>query len=579
MTVSTLDSPDLETLVLRVEGALSQPATPVHEEDVDRLARWIADIGGGSPGDSRALATRGALAAGRQCYRLGRLSECSRHFGSAVALSVGLDDATRIDVLLQLVEYELLACDVGNALAHTLEAMAIAERTGEAGHEVRVLTQLGGVLQSAGLHRQADHCWAHALERLGDRYDPRVRGNLWALRFPTGFLADERGDAAAREAFDQLLACAEAAGERFRDSMVANAHCNRAAKLIPQGRLATAREHLAAAANCRNVGDRIRWMVSLLYAMADVRECNTPENRAIVDRFLAADRAPARVFVVESYGVLAALYAKMGEADLAGTCLARLAAERSETLVGLLSALDAPAASAGSPGATIDFLDRLAITAELRDDATGRHGYRMGRLARLIAARAGLPAAELDAFEAAARLHDLGKLTVPDSILLKPGPLDATERHLMRTHAQTGERLIAASRLARPGFALRITRHHHERWDGRGYPDGLAGEAIPLEARIATLADVYDALAHERPYKPAWPHERAMDAIRQGRGTQFDPSLVDAFEAVVSDHAARGLDFRDELERAADASPFQSVLSRLPPAWRQVLQPAPATRS
>ncbi|MBK8321209.1 MAG: HD-GYP domain-containing protein [Betaproteobacteria bacterium] len=575
MTTTTEDDLELDALVARVEGALQEPPRPAHERDVALLAGRLAAIDANASAPRRALATRGALAAGRQCYRMGHLIECASHLRNAAVHARGLDDLTRLEVLLQLAEYELLACDVGKALGCTLEAMEIASRTGDPAHEARVLTQLGGVLQSAGLHRQADHCWAQALERLGDRLEPRARGNLWALRFPTGFLLDERGDAVALEAFRQALASAEAAGPRFRDSMAANAHCNRAAALVQQGRLDEARSHLAQAADCRNVSDRLRWMVSAFYAMAEVREHNDADRRARLERLLHPDRAPARIYLVETYGILAAMFAAMGDATLAGAYLARLSDERAATLADLLAAFNrehpADGADPGREETALAFLEHLAITAELRDDATGRHCYRMARLARHLGARAGLPEGDLAAFEIAARLHDVGKLVVPDSILLKPGRLDDMERHLMRSHVHLGERIVAAGRVEVAAPVARIVRHHHERWDGTGYPDRLAGEAIPIEARIAALADVYDALTHERPYKRAWSHEEAMGYLRAERGGHFDPVLVDHFEAMLDDASATGVDFRTDLEKAADASPFQAVLAKLPEAWQASL--------
>ena len=567
MATATEDDIGLQVLVERVENALKEPPQPAHEREVDQLASRLAAIDPDAGVSIRTLATRGDLAAGRQSYRLGNLTRCASHLRDAVERSRALDDLTRIEVLLQLAEYELLACDVGEALARTLEAMDIAGRTGDPAHEARVLTQLGGVLQSAGLHRQADHCWARALERLGDREEPRTRGNLWALRFPTGFLLDERGDAVALEAYRQALACAEAAGPRFRDSMAANAHCNRAAVLIQQGLLDEARSRLAQATHCRNVSDRLRWMISTFYAMAEVREHNDAERLANLERLLHPDRAPARIYLVETYGILSAMFAAMGDATLAGAYLARLSEERAATLADLLAAFNREHPAGGDPGReakALAFLDHLAITAELRDDATGRHGYRMARLARHLGTRAGMAEGDLAAFEIAARLHDIGKLAVPDSILLKPGRLDEIELHLMRGHVLMGERIVAAGRVEIAAPVARIVRHHHERWDGTGYPDRLAGEAIPLEARIAALADVYDALTHARPYKRAWSHEEAMGYLRAERGGHFDPALVDHFDAMLEEAEAAGVDFRVDLERAADASPFQSVLARLP---------------
>jgi HD-GYP domain-containing protein (c-di-GMP phosphodiesterase class II) len=127
----------------------------------------------------------------------------------------------------------------------------------------------------------------------------------------------------------------------------------------------------------------------------------------------------------------------------------------------------------------------------------------------------------------AAILHDVGKMHVPDSILQKPGPLTPEERAVMEGHTIAAERILANRPFYAP--ARRVARSHHENWDGSGYPDKLAGDSIPLEARVVHLVDVYDALVNARPYKEAWPHERAVDFIRDQTGRMFEPTIVEAF--------------------------------------------------
>ena len=170
---------------------------------------------------------------------------------------------------------------------------------------------------------------------------------------------------------------------------------------------------------------------------------------------------------------------------------------------------------------------------------------------------------ELAALDLAARLHDIGKIVIPDAILLKPGRLDATETHLMHSHTVIGADILARSALPAADAARAIARHHHERWDGSGYPDGLAGEAIPLAARVAALADVYDALTHERPYKRAWPHGDAIAYIAGVRGTQFDPRLAELFLAMMAEASADLDAFLREIERAAAGSPYVVAQSRV----------------
>jgi putative two-component system response regulator len=179
--------------------------------------------------------------------------------------------------------------------------------------------------------------------------------------------------------------------------------------------------------------------------------------------------------------------------------------------------------------ARVEVLDRLALAAEFRDDATGQHTQRVGRAAALIASRLGLPEDEVSLLRRAAPLHDVGKIGIPDRILLKRGPLTTEERGRMRMHAPIGAAILSegSSRLLRMGEV--IARTHHERWDGVGYPEGLAGEEIPLVGRVTAVADVFDALTHDRPYKGAWPVGEAVEEIRRMSGSQFDPRVVESF--------------------------------------------------
>lgn len=170
----------------------------------------------------------------------------------------------------------------------------------------------------------------------------------------------------------------------------------------------------------------------------------------------------------------------------------------------------------------------LGLALEYRDSETKGHTDRVTMLAVQIGEDLGLPDTEMTALRWGAYLHDIGKLTTPDQILHKPGPLDDQEWRIMREHTVMGDR-FTAELLFMPAQARALVRSHHERWDGRGYPDGLAGSEIPLVARIFSLCDVYDALTSERPYKRAWPHDAALAELARGAGTQFDPDLVDRF--------------------------------------------------
>jgi two-component system response regulator RpfG len=177
-------------------------------------------------------------------------------------------------------------------------------------------------------------------------------------------------------------------------------------------------------------------------------------------------------------------------------------------------------------------LMRLARAGEFRDEETGYHLVRMARYSRLIADTIGLENEEAETIELAAPLHDIGKIGIPDQILLKKGKLDGMEWDTMRSHPLIGHEILkgSASKYVRMGSLIALG--HHEKYDGSGYPNGLVSDHIALCARIVAVADVYDALTSARPYKKAWPSEEAFEFLRQQRGKHFDPHLVDAFTGV-----------------------------------------------
>jgi HD-GYP domain-containing protein (c-di-GMP phosphodiesterase class II) len=178
---------------------------------------------------------------------------------------------------------------------------------------------------------------------------------------------------------------------------------------------------------------------------------------------------------------------------------------------------------------------RLGVAVEWRDAETGVHIERMGRLCERLAREVGLSVVEAELLRHASALHDVGKVGIPDDILLKPAKLDPAEWAKMKTHTTIGASILSGSKSALVQMAEEIARSHHERWDGSGYPDGVKGNDIPLPARICAVCDVFDALLSPRPYKNAWPLAEVMRELATLRGTHLDPALVDAFLPLAPD--------------------------------------------
>jgi putative two-component system response regulator len=176
--------------------------------------------------------------------------------------------------------------------------------------------------------------------------------------------------------------------------------------------------------------------------------------------------------------------------------------------------------------AQLEILQRLAVAAEYRDDATGQHTYRVGQLAVMIAKGLGQSQEQLEVLRLAATLHDVGKIGVPDHVLMKPGRLTVEEFEIIKLHTNIGAEILGGSNFTILQLAREIALSHHERWNGTGYPNGLKGTEIPLSGRIVALADVFDALTHDRPYKRAWRLDEAIAEIKRLSGLQFDPQLV-----------------------------------------------------
>ncbi|MEA2179439.1 MAG: cyclic di-GMP phosphodiesterase [Solirubrobacteraceae bacterium] len=202
-------------------------------------------------------------------------------------------------------------------------------------------------------------------------------------------------------------------------------------------------------------------------------------------------------------------------------------------------------------------IHRLALAAEFRDDETSRHIERMSRYCAILGERVGLSADETELLRMASKMHDIGKLGIPDAILRKPGPLTPEEFEVMKAHAEIGHQILHGSESQLASTAAMLAWTHHEKLDGSGYPRGLQGDEIPVEGRIAAIADVFDALTTDRVYRKAFPLREAVSIMRDGRGTHFDSALLDLFlnslDAVLAT--------RDDLVERAVAVPVHPAVA------------------
>lgn len=203
--------------------------------------------------------------------------------------------------------------------------------------------------------------------------------------------------------------------------------------------------------------------------------------------------------------------------------------------------------------ASLETIYRLSVASEYRDETTGAHIMRVSRYAAAIARGLGLDASTVESILYAVPMHDLGKIGIPDQILTKPSTLDSAEWETMKRHTVIGAKILEGSKAEYISIAETIALCHHEKWDGSGYPNGLKGKDIPITARIAAIADVFDALVSKRPYKEPFGAERALAIIDEGKGRHFDPDVVAAFFAVKDEILAILEGYGDEARPGAES--------------------------
>jgi putative two-component system response regulator len=464
------------------------------------------------------------------------------------------------------------------------EALQIAMKLGDPQDEAPVWNNLGVALMGAAQYGDALKCFEKAAELARGKHQHIEHGATVNMAQCALHLRDIRtGIRSARRALELNPEPVTAPDCLAR----VTAEANYSRLLLEVGETAHAQEHCDSARvfASRAPSARAEYIASQISGLVDVHAQRVDIGLTRLKKALEQARQHVRSEVRDALSVCVAGYEAAGQPDVALVYLHELLALNREAKAAqvlmhhgeYVKQVEQSPFGSGSIDVAmanqrgklriqlgerelmrnrILLLEQQSVAAELHDDTTGEHCYRVGRLASILGKHIGLEEDVCFLIDLAARLHDIGKLVVPDAILLKPGKLTPGEREIMETHTTAGADILAKTNIPQMHIAEEIARHHHERWDGSGYPMKLVGTAIPIAARVTALADVFDALTHKRPYKEAWKVSEALTEIGSLRGKQFDPELTDIFLELVPRLQREHGDLDEFLAVEAKTSPF-----------------------
>lgn len=531
------------------------------------------------------------LASGQYFYCSGSMPNAITAARSArdVARRSGNKHLVRVASVLSGVVYAEFG-DVAEAVVHYAAALELARELDDRRGEGIVLMDLGTALDYGALYHDALECSQRAVvaltaagaERrlLAAAYTNMAQSYLHLETYDRGF-----------DVIQQALALSESP----TDASLAFSSCIRELIFVQLalevGALESAREHSRV---CRQhsqwgANPRAGVIADIAEGLCEVRNGDVARGLELLDSSLL--HSDDVILRTDALTALAKAHGEVGNADKALHCMRELLktvrAAREMSIRALMAlSKDSDSGFVANPNdmralelresrletkvaerevfhCRLEMLERLAIAADLKEEDSGEHGYRVGRLSALLATDLGWEPEACTALEMAARLHDIGKVGVPDRILFTSHKLKDAEREFIATHTMIGSEMLAKSDIPHLRIAQEIALHHHEWWDGEGYPSKLRGLRIPLHARIVALADVFDAMTHGRPFADAWPIEQAIAEIRRRRGTQFDPELTDPFLALIERLAREHPDLDEYLGRAGRNSPFLQARSRI----------------
>lgn len=531
-------------------------------------------------------ADKAALSAVRQLDELSK-----RH--------IDLHRARRIEMLAGIVHAEM--GDIAQAVQRHSNALRIARQADDVLGETSTLINLGIALNYGGLFKEAISCLKNAirLARSNDAVESALAAGFDVSYFECAGLANLAQSYHYIEDNERALDSINLCLLRSPEPGNATACTHRVVReftyvriALDLGLVSEAREHTAlCVAFAKRASSRSVIAAAICQGLCDVYDGNVEKGLRVLEHALeqAGTTTSIRMDALLALGTAAGRINQPAQAlaymehvlfhirTARERCVRALLSERDLATSGSVTTesddlrkfqvvhanLRAQAAERHAEDAHIETLERLAITADVRDEESGGHGARVGHLASLFAHELGWPKDQCHTLELAGRLHDIGKIGLPDRILLKAGGLKDAERSFVAAHTKIGAEILGHARAAPLKMAQEVACFHHEHWDGGGYPLAISGERIPMSARIVSLADVFDALTHGRPYSSAWSVDRAIAEVLARTGKQFDPSLGARFVEFVNRLRARYPDLDDFVGQSVQRSTFTEARLRI----------------
>jgi putative two-component system response regulator len=582
----------LKTSLLRLQAELkhrADDATPHSVQYFKRTVSQLCELDGSRFADIRynclSDCVKALYAAGEYAFALDACKEMA-----SIATKVDRVDWSRqADNFAGAMHAE--RGDLGEAVVCYRTSLETARRLKDISAEVSVLSNLGVAFTYGTLYREAIPCLTGAIERAeatgqGRQCLPALRCNLAQAYLATGELSR------ARSAINRSVNSDDAPYGAYGAHSRTIREWTFIDVALESGDLAAAKRHLPALDQQTSRSGSVvgRLLSKLSHGLINVHDGDVSSGLSALQTALAESMTMHSVHRSHAWTALIRAHELCGQPHDAlrymNLLMEDLSQRRRLQIASLLrnggkgeltqddgielqtwklweARLRAAAAEHDVTNARLDMLERLAIASSLKEDPSGEHGYRVGRLAALLAEQLGWPRDVCFSVEIGARLHDIGKVGIPDRILLSSQPFQEAERLFMQSHTLMGAEILANSDVPQLTIAAEVARSHHERWDGRGYPCGLVAEQIPIHARIVTLADAFDALTHGRPYAPAMTIDSALHEIRQSAGRQFDPELAGRFVELVRLLHTRHRDLDAFLSRAALESPFLQARRKL----------------